>query len=95
MENKTCFKCGQTKPEDEFYKHPMMADGRLGKCAECAKRDVRQNRLAKVDRYREWDRERARSPERKAAAIRYQRAGRKRNRLKYLARGRLAYALRT
>lgn len=60
---KTCFKCGVTKPLTEFYRHSMMADGHLNKCKACTKSDVRAHRAAN-DSVRQYDRERAKQPHR-------------------------------
>lgn len=37
---KQCFKCGVTKTRSEFYAHPQMGDGLLGKCKTCTKADT-------------------------------------------------------
>lgn len=55
---KTCFKCGETKPMDAFYRHSQMKDGHLSKCKDCTRKDVKANRDAKADYYREYDRKR-------------------------------------
>lgn len=62
-ETKTCFKCGEEKPLNEFYKHPRMADGHLNKCKACCRADASVN-LAKKSNDIEWRRkERARGRE--------------------------------
>lgn len=66
--SKKCFKCGVEKPVDDFYTHPRMKDGRLGKCKECTKSDVAAHRLENIERVRAYDRERAKRPERAKAS---------------------------
>jgi len=65
MRTKVCFKCGVQKPTVEFYKHPRMADGHLGKCKECTKADVHANYVSKREKYSAYDAERFQRPERK------------------------------
>jgi len=64
MGQKRCISCEQIKPISDFYKHPAMADGYLGKCKECCKRDVKKNRLEKIEYYRNYDRDRSSLPHR-------------------------------
>lgn len=61
---KTCFKCGTEKPRCEFYRHPKMADGHLGKCKACVKQYVAEHREMNIERIRAYDRRRAHEPHR-------------------------------
>ena len=69
---KKCFKCGQEKQIDEFYKHPMMADGHLGKCKECTKKDVKENYNKNIEAIKKYEQERFKKPERKVKVVEYQ-----------------------
>lgn len=40
--SKKCFKCGEIKSLDDFYKHSKMGDGHLGKCKSCTKTDTKK-----------------------------------------------------
>ena len=91
---KRCFKCGEEKEITEFYKHPMMADGHLGKCKECTKRDVHENYDLKFEKYREYERERFLDQDRKKKIIEYHRKMRMLNRIKYKARQAVGNAIR-
>ena len=62
--SKTCFKCGETKPTNEFYKHAEMADGYLNKCKSCTKSDVAKHRSENLDKVREYDRNRSKEQHR-------------------------------
>jgi hypothetical protein len=73
MSRKACFKCGQVKNLTEFYKHPHMSDGRLNKCKECTKQDVRRNYRVNIEHYQGYERNRAMLPHRVASRKRYQR----------------------
>jgi ribosomal protein S27AE len=70
--SKICFKCNETLPLTDFYKHKGMADGHLGKCKECAKREERERRLQNIDYCREYDKNRSNLPHRVDARLKYQ-----------------------
>lgn len=70
MREKVCFKCSIKKELGEFYKHPKMGDGHLGKCKSCTKRDVNARYYNPKFRARiiAYEYKRSRRPERKLAA---------------------------
>lgn len=41
MESKKCFKCGEVKSLEDYYKHKGMADGHLNKCKSCTQKDTK------------------------------------------------------
>ena len=61
---KTCKKCGQEKPLNFFYKHKAMLDGYLNICIECVKERVRRHRAENIERFRDYDKQRAMLPHR-------------------------------
>jgi hypothetical protein len=83
---KICFKCGNSKTLDEFYKHSKMADGHLNKCKECTKRDVKQRYIAEPKKIAAYERKRFKCPARKTKVILYQRRRRAKNPEKTAAR---------
>ena len=66
---KICFKCNKEKPLADFYKHLGTADGYLGKCKNCAKLDANKYRADNLKKVREYDKLRAKNPERRKANI--------------------------
>ncbi len=52
---KECFKCRKTKTLNDFYLHPQMADGRLGKCKDCTRSDAAQRLSEKRNYVRQYD----------------------------------------
>jgi len=94
MPVKTCFKCLAIKDITEFYTHPAMQDGRLGKCKDCTKHDVAKNRHNNTEHYRAYERERTRRPQRRKDQVEYRRRMRNRHPEKYRARVMAGNAIR-
>lgn len=94
ISSKTCFKCGMTKSRTDFYKHAAMADGLLGKCISCTKKDVNAHRIANLETIRTYDRERAKNPERIALAAEINRRWRIADKRRVKAHNAVARAIR-
>ena len=92
---KTCFKCKKKKLASEFYRHERMADGLLGKCKECTKEDVKKNRESHRLKIAEYERQRFKLPQRKAAIKRYRKTRRKRHPQKIAAAQAIKNAIRS
>ena len=71
---KKCFKCLEEKIISEFYKHPRMADGYLGKCKQWTKSDANEHRRENIEKIRAYDRERNGSDHRKSQKNKINRA---------------------
>jgi hypothetical protein len=91
---KLCFKCKQIKSLTDFYRHFRMADGHLNKCKECTKNDVKIHYEA-IGGNVEYERARAKTPERKAAQKRYWKERAKRDPIRVQAQAKLSRAIRT
>ena len=72
---KTCKVCLVTKPLSEFYKHPRMADGHLGKCKECQKAASTKARNAALEVTKKWKAEDSRRMKCHSAVARALRKG--------------------
>lgn len=92
--HKVCFKCNIEKPVEQFYSHPEMADGRLNKCKDCTKKDVKSHYSKNRKKIAVYMKKRQSKPERKAAMSVYSKRRRERNPQVYAARYKLNNAVR-
>lgn len=92
---KACFKCKRLLLLGEFYRHHAMADGHLGKCKECARRDAFLRSKIKREHIAEYERRRSSDPNRKAKTSQYQRNARRRNAKKIRARREVQLAIQS
>lgn len=90
---RTCSSCGAHKPPTDFYAHPTGPGGRMRKCKECHKADVKvayENANGRAD----YEKRREATPERKAQKLVAMRKHREQNPQKYKARTAVSNAVR-
>ena len=92
---KTCFKCNVSKPLVDFYKHSAMADGYLGKCKECTKFDANNHRASNLEKIRQYDRDRAKNPERSKASAEISKAWRSEDKRRMKCHNAVAKAIKS
>jgi len=90
---KKCIECRQIKPASDYYRHPMMADGKMGVCKECHKKRMLHRRRNNPE-VQAYDRLRSKLPERKFFARANTIKWRKNNPEKYKAETMVGNALR-
>ncbi len=94
LPTKRCQECGRLKPITEFYPDQRMRDGRLNKCMDCVRERVRAHREKNVDSIRQYDRDRAKRPERLLDLVETMRRIRREHPEKYKAHNALSNAVR-
>lgn len=92
--NKICICCHKSKILEDFYKHPQMKDGHLGRCKECQKNNSSYNYFLHRDEHIIYEQMRGQKPERKLKKLLYQRKSRAINQLAYKATGIVNNAIR-
>lgn len=91
---KRCFKCQTIKHLDDFYLHPQMADGRLGKCKECTKSDAAKRLVEKRDDVRQYESWRQKTSSRREKKSGYRKTYNQRHPEKARARAAVNNAIR-
>jgi len=94
---KKCFRCNKEKKIESFYVHKYTADGHLGKCKICTRRDTakRYNDPAYKEKIREYERKRTQQPERRRKRKVYELVKREKFPGKYKVRSRTSKAIKS
>lgn len=91
---KTCGHCKVEKPVIEFHKSRCQPDGLAGNCKPCCAEWKRAYRARNAEVLREYDRERAKSPEREQQLLVNRKRYRQRHAEKSKVHGIFSYAVR-